>query len=123
MFGVRDAGVYTTVPPGVWLGETLRMDLANQGAQIVGGEDATVVIQGTIRHLSIDMYFKYWADLIVDVEITVKGKPTIKRTIHTTPSQHTTTGSVSSFEFFKSLRQCQQKFSAGMIDCLEDTLQ
>jgi hypothetical protein len=123
IFGNKIGGVYATIPPSVWLGETLKMDLANQGAQIVGGEDATVVIQGTIRHLNVDMCFKYWADLIVDVEITVKGRPAVKRTIHTIPSEHTAAGSGSSFEFFKSFRQCQQKFSAAMIDELESVLE
>jgi uncharacterized lipoprotein YajG len=122
IFGSRIGGAYAVVPPGEWLSDTLKMDLANQGARIVESEDATVTVQGTISYLTVDMCFKYWADLIVDVEITVKGKRPVKRTIHTIPSEHTGAGSGSAFEFFKSLRQCQQKFSGAMIDELENAL-
>jgi hypothetical protein len=115
-------GVFSTVPPGDWLSDTLKMDLENQGAQIVGGENATVSIQGTIRYLTIDACGRYCADLVADVEITVKDHPPIKQTFHTIATEHRHVFSTSAFECFKSLRQCQQKFSAAMIDGLESVL-
>jgi hypothetical protein len=123
--GVRAGGVFATVPPGIWLAETLRMDLAGQGAQIVQDGDAQVSVRGTIRYLLIELCYTYMADLVVDVEITVRGQPTIKRTLHTTLStyaEHAMAGSTTSFGFFKTFRQCQQKFSAGMIEELEQAL-
>jgi hypothetical protein len=99
------------------------MDLREQGAKIVErpeAGDATVSIEGSIRYFKIDIYMKYWADLIVEVRLKVKDKPLVERTIHTTAGQ--AAWSSSSFEYYQSIRQCQQKLSRALIDEIEKTL-
>ena len=122
-FGMVLSKVYAVNPPGQWLADTLKMDLREQGASIVEGPEAsnaTVSIEGSIRYFKVDIYMKYWADLIVDVRLKVKDKPTIERTIHTTGGQ--AAWSSSSFEYYQPIRQCQQKLSRALIDEIEKSL-
>ncbi|MCC7377231.1 MAG: hypothetical protein IT581_21395 [Verrucomicrobiales bacterium] len=122
-FGMVMSKVYALNPSGEWLGETLRRDVAAKGATVVGSPTdgaPQVSVSGSIKFFKIDIYMKYWADLIVDVTITVPGKPPIERTIHTTAGQ--TAWSSSSFEYYQSIRQCQQKLSRALIAEIEGAL-
>lgn len=122
-FGMVMSKVYAINSPVEWLTDTLKMDLQQQGAQVVDTSQAgtaTVSIEGTIRYFKIDIYMAYWADLIVDVQIRVKDKPPINRTIHTRAGQ--TAWSTSSFEYYQSMRQCQQKLSRIVLAEIEKEL-
>lgn len=115
-FGKVMSKVYAVNSPGKWLADTLKQDLHEQGAQIVNASkagEATVSIGGTIRYFKIDIYMKYWADLIVDVKLQVKSKPPIERSFHTSAGQ--TAWTSSSFEYYQTIRRCQQKFSRAVI--------
>ena len=122
-FGMVMSKVYALNSPVEWLTDTLKLDLQQHGAQVVDTSNAgasTVSIDGTIRYFKIDIYMAYWADLIVDVQIRVKDKPPINRTIHTRAGQ--TAWSSSSFEYYQSIRQCQQKLSGVVIAEIEQAL-
>lgn len=118
MFGGVSGKVYAVDSPGKWLADTLKQDLREQGAQIVDASqvgEPTVSIGGTIRYFKIDMYMVYWADLVVDVQVQINGKPPIERTFHTSTDKKQTAWTGSSLEFYQSIRQCQQKFSQAVI--------
>lgn len=123
LYGIVMSKVYAVNPSGQWLADTLKMDLRQQGATVVEGADsakATVRLKGSIRYFKIDIYMKYWADLVVDVQIQARDKPPVERTLHTSAGQ--TAWSGSSFEYFQTIRECQQKLSLALLNELENVL-
>lgn len=116
-FGAVLSKVHALSPPGQWLTDTLKTDLPQAGAQVTDSGDADVEVRGTIRFFKVDIYMKYWADLIVDVEIQPKGKPPVTRRIHTSGGQ--AAWSSSSWEYYQPIRQCQQKLTQTLIAEIE----
>ena len=106
-FGMRTAWVRTVVPPGEWMKQVLELELASQGASIVGKGAADISISGVIRRRFVDIYMVNWADLVVDFEVQQAGRPQRKFTLHTTGKQ--TAWTSSSYEFYRCFRRCQQK--------------
>lgn len=118
MFGAVMSYIYALNDPAMWLTAVLKMDLQNQGMQIIDQpQPDAFVITGNIQFLRIDMYMKNWADLVVDLEMTPPQGPPVRRCLHTSAGQ--TAWSSSSFEFYQSIRQCQQKLSWLVIQDLE----
>ncbi|MGD1083288.1 MAG: hypothetical protein ABSA47_00900 [Verrucomicrobiota bacterium] len=119
-FGAVMSKVYALNDPGLWLTDTLKADLEKLGARVVDATqeaDAEMTVGGTIRYLKIDIYMSYWADLIVDVQLKPKTQPATTRSIHTKAGRVAWTS--SSYEYYQSLRECQQKFSRLVIADLE----
>jgi hypothetical protein len=122
-FGMVMSKVYALNDPGVWLTETLKADLQKLGARVVDTSqeaDAEISVGGTIRYFKIDIYMSYWADLVVDVQLKPRTKAVTTRSLHTKAGQ--AAWSSSSFEYYQSLRQCQQKFSRLVIADMEQLL-
>jgi hypothetical protein len=119
-FGAVMSKVYALNDPATWLTDTLKADLQNLGARVVDAPqeaEAEVSVGGAIKYFKIDMYMAYWADVIVETQLQAKSKPVQTRSVHTKAGQ--AAWSSSSFEYFQSLRQCQQKFSRTVIGDLE----
>jgi hypothetical protein len=122
-FGAVMSKVYALNDPGLWLTDTLKADLEKLGARVVDAPqeaEAEITLGGTINYFKIDVYMSYWADLIVDVQLKPKTKPATTRSIHTKAGRGA--WSSSSFEYYQSLRECQQKFSRLVITNLEQLL-
>jgi hypothetical protein len=122
-FGAVMSKVYALNDPGAWLADTLKADLQKLGVRLVdtSQEDAAdITVSGTIKYFKIDIYMAYWADLVVDVQMKPKVKPATSRSLHTKAGQ--AAWSSSSFEYYQSLRQCQQKFARLVITDLEQLL-
>jgi nucleoside phosphorylase len=79
--------------------------------------DADLTVGGTIMFLKIDIYMKYWADLIVNVELKQRNKEATNLSLHTTGGRVAWTA--SSWEYYQPLRECQQKFSRVLIGDME----
>jgi hypothetical protein len=122
-WGMIMSKVYALNDPGVWLTDTLKADLQKLGARVVDPSqeaDAEISVGGTIKYLKIDIYMSYWADIIVDVQLKPRTKAATTRALHTKAGQ--VAWSSSSFEYYQSLRQCQQKFSRLVIADMEQRL-
>ncbi len=112
--------MYALNDPGTWLADTLKADLQKLGARVVDPSqeaDADISVWGTIRYFKADIYMSMWSDLVVDTQLKAKAKTATTRPIHTRAAQTAWTG--SSFEYYQSLRQCQQKFSRLVIADME----
>ena len=106
-YGMVMSGVFILNDPGEWMTKSLEMEVLNQGGRLAPDpKSADVAVSGDITWLAIDMYMKYWADLIVNVKVAAKGK-TAENTFHTYGQQ--TAWSSSSFEFYGPIRQCLQQ--------------
>jgi hypothetical protein len=119
-FGMVMSKVYALHDPGLWLADTLRADLQKLGARVVDSSqeaDADISVCGTIKYFKVDIYMSMWSDLVVDVELKPKAKTARTRPFHTRAAQVAWIG--SSFEFYQSLRECQQKFSRLVIADME----
>jgi hypothetical protein len=119
-YGMTVSKVYALNDPGVWLTDTLKADLQKLGARVVDTSqeaDAEIRVGGTIKYLKIDIYMSYWADLMVEVQLKPRTKAVTTRALHTKAGQ--VAWSSSSFEYYQSFRQCQQKFSRAVIADME----
>jgi len=122
-FGKVLSRVYALEDPGAWLTDTLKADLQKLGARVVDKSqegDAEITVGGAIKYLKIDVYMSYWADLVVDVQLKPRTKAPTTLSLHTKAGQ--AAWSSSSFEYYQSLRQCQQKFSRLVIADIEQGL-
>ena len=81
---------------------------------------SAVTVNGVLRYLKEDGYGVFWADMIVDLEIQVPGRPPITRTIHVNASEPLWT--VTRLAALQPFRQCQQKFSLWTMAELEKSL-
>lgn len=110
--GIVMSHVYALNDPGVWLADTLKMDLESLGAKVVGAnqEDiADITLSGTLHFCRVDIFVKIWGDLAVDIELQSKGRSASHMFLHTDGG---TVGWVgSSPEFYRPLRECRQKIS------------
>jgi hypothetical protein len=122
-FGTIMSKVYALHDPGMWLTDTLKADLQKLGARVVDTSqeaDAEISVGGTIKYFKIDIYMSYWADLVMDVQLKPRAKAVTTRALHTKAGQ--VAWSSSNFEYYQSLRQCQQKFSRLVITDMEQLL-
>ena len=122
-FGMVMSKVYALNDPGAWLADTLKADLEKLGATVVEPSkeaDADVTVSGTIKYFKVDIYMSMWSDLIVDVQMKTKAKAATTMPFHTRAAQAAWSG--SSFEYYQSVRQCQQKFSRLAIAEMEKQL-
>jgi len=122
-FGKVLGDVYALNDPGEWLTDALKADLQKLGARVVDESqeaDADVTVGGTITYLKIDIYMKYWVDLVVDAQMKTPGKAVTTQAVHTHVDQVAWVG--TSFEFYQALRECEQKFSRVMISDLEQKI-
>ena len=122
-FGKVVSRVYAINDPGQWLTDTLKADLVKLGARVVDAPQeagAEITVGGTINYFKIDIYLSYWADLIVDVQMKPKANPATSLSVHTKAGRVAWSG--SSYEYYQSLRECQQKFSQLVIAELEQHL-
>jgi len=118
-YGIPCGGVYVLNDPGEWMKACIEMEVTNQGGRVVPDEkSADVSVSGTITWLAIDMYMKYWSDLIVNVKVTANGKTT-EETLHTYGQK--TAWSASSFEFYDPIRQCLQQQLHLILQNIEKT--
>jgi hypothetical protein len=123
MVGIVMSKVYALNDPGVWLTDTLKANLQSLGARLIDTPqeaDAEVSVRGTIKYFKVDMYMTYAADLVVDVELKPRTKAVMSRSLHTKAGKVAWSG--SSFEFYQSLRECQQKFLRLVIADIEQLL-
>ena len=67
--------------------------------------------------LKVDIYMKYWCDLVVEYELTSKGKPTRKRRIHAYGGH--SSWSASGYEFYPSIRDTEQQMMWILFEDLE----
>jgi len=112
MFGMVMSHVYALNDPGIWLADTLKMDLARQGVAVVDpshADEADVCISGAIEFCRVDMYMKIWADLVVDLEVKPKGGAAMHKKLHTNGGQVAWVGSTA--EFYHPMRESRQKIS------------
>ena len=111
-FGMVMSHVYALNDPGVWLVETLKMDLESQGAKVVDAtqaDTADICLSGKVQFCRVDIYMKIWGDLVVDLELSPKNRTASHACLHTEGGTAAWVGSTS--EFYKPLRECRQKFS------------
>lgn len=123
-FGMIMSQVYAVNPVNEWLRQALKLDLEAAGAKVVDASqaaDAVLTVDGVIRYFKIDIYMAYKADLVVALQLKRKDKPVTPVTLYTRAGQ--TAWSGSSYEFFQSIRLCQQKFSRVLIAEIEKVLQ
>jgi len=123
MIGIVMSKVYALNDPGAWLTDTLKADLQKLGARLVGTSqeaDAEISVRGTVKYFKVDMYMSYGADLVVDVELKPRTKAVVSRSLHTKAGRVAWSG--SSYEFYQSLRECQQKLLRLVIADIEQLL-
>lgn len=111
-FGMVMSHVYALNDPGVWLADTLKMDLESLGAKVVEAspsDAADVTVSGTIEFCRVDMYMKIWGDLVVDFDLQPTGGTAHPVHLHTEGGTVGWVGSTS--EFYHALRECRQKMS------------
>jgi len=117
-FGSHTADVYSVNPPADWLKQVLELELTGRGAKVTQDRgSADLVIAGTMRYMKVDIYMKYWCDIVVDYDLSAKGKPAKQRTIH--GSGGFTSWSGSSWEFFQTVRDTEQRMMWVLFDDLE----
>jgi hypothetical protein len=118
-FGMHMADIYATIPPRRFLTETLAMEIADHGGRVVDDAAAAdVKIEGRIRYFKVDIYMKYWADLVVDWRLTPRGGHPTDLALHTTAQR--TAMSSSSFEFYQPVRACEQDMMWQVVDAVKD---
>lgn len=111
-FGIVMSHVYALNDPGVWLADTLKLDLESLGAKVVDashGDSADITLSGTVQFCRVDSYMKTWGDLVVDLELQPKGRTASHVLLHTEGGTVAWVGSTS--EFYHPLRECRQKVS------------
>lgn len=111
-FGMVMSHIYALNDPAAWLAETLKLDLESQGAKVVDtsqADSADLSLAGTLRFCRVDMYMKIWGDLILDLELQVKGGTPTRAVLHTAGGTVGWVGATS--EFYRPLRECRQKLS------------
>jgi len=110
--GMVMSHVHALNDPGMWLAETLKMDLEHQGAKVVGpseSDSADVCLSGTIQFCRVDIYMKIWGDLVVDLDLKPRNASNSRTRLHTEGGTTAWVGSTA--EFYKPLRESRQKFS------------
>jgi hypothetical protein len=111
-FGMVLSHVYALNDPGLWMAETLKMDLESLGAKVVDSSEADsadIAVSGLVQFCRVDIYMKIWGDLVVDLELQPKNGTAAHKVLHTDGG--TTAWVASTSEFYKPLRECRQKFS------------
>lgn len=117
-FGMHTADVFAVNSPVEWLTEKIQMELAAQGAvPVATAQEADTVVRVHLLYMKVDIAFKNWADLVVEVDVTAPGKAPARWSIHTTGSQ--VAWSSSSFEFYNALRRCEQKLMHVLLPALD----
>ncbi|GDX83183.1 hypothetical protein LBMAG42_49940 [Deltaproteobacteria bacterium] len=107
-YGMHLADIFSVEPPAMFLEATLKRELVAHGATLAASaEEADIVVKGDLRYLKVDIFMKYWADIVVDWEYTPKGGQATKASRHTYGENAAWTS--SAWEFYQPLRQCEQE--------------
>jgi hypothetical protein len=81
-------------------------------------DEADLVVGGKVRYLKVDGWgARYWADLLLDVEVRPKGGRTSRKTLHFYGAQGM--WSTSGFEFTQPMRLCLQKLLLVLLPAME----
>lgn len=117
-YGMHLADIFSVDPPAVFLEETLKRELQAQGATLASSAgEADLVVKGELRYFKVDIYMKYWADVVVDWEYSPRGGQPVRQTRHT--HGETTAWTSSAWEFYQPLRQCEQEMMWLVLEDLE----
>lgn len=117
-YGMHLADIFAVDPPVVFLEETLKRELQAHGATLAASAgEADLVVKGDLRYLKVDIFMKYWTDIVVDWEYAPRGGQTTRRTRHTYGENAAWTA--SAWEFYQPLRQCEQEMMWLVLEDLE----
>ena len=106
--GMHTADVYAVNDPKDWMKQVLELEMAAQGAVVVpAANQADLVVEATLKYLKVDIYMKYWCDLVVAFRLQPTGGASQSFTLHGAGGY--SAWSSSSFEYFNTIRATQQE--------------